>query len=76
MKDYILYIATALVDKPDEVSVTEVSTEQGLVLELRVAKEDLGKVIGRQGRMARVLRTVLSAASARAGQRVLLDIIE
>ncbi len=76
MKDFILFIATSLVDKPDDVQVTEVTTEQGTVLELRVAKEDLGKIIGRQGRMARVLRTVLSAVSARAGQRVMLDIIE
>ncbi len=76
MKDYIAFIAKALVDKPEDVRVTEVPSEQGVVLELRVAKEDLGKIIGRQGRMAKVLRTVLSAASARAGQRVLLDIIE
>ena len=76
MKEFMLFIARSLVDKPDEVSVTEVTTEQGTVLELRVAKEDLGKIIGRQGRMARVLRTVLSAASARAGQRVLLEIVE
>ena len=76
MKEYIAFIAKSLVDKPEEVQVTEVVSEQGLMLELRVAKEDLGKVIGRQGRMAKVLRTVLSAASARIGQRVMLDIIE
>ena len=76
MKEYMLFIAQSLVDKPDEVKISEVETEQGLVLELRVAKDDLGKIIGRQGRMAKVLRTVLSAASARAGQRVLLDIVE
>lgn len=76
MKELIVFIAKSLVDSPDEVEVTEVTSDQGLVLQLRVAKDDLGKIIGRQGRMARVLRTVLSAASARAGQRVLLDIIE
>jgi len=76
MKEYMTFIAKSLVDNPEAVEVTEHVTEQGLVLELRVAKEDLGKIIGRQGRMAKVLRTVLSAASARAGQRVLLDIVE
>lgn len=76
MKEYITYIAKSLVDKPEAVEVTETETDQGTVLELRVDREDLGKVIGRQGRMAKVLRTVLSAASAHAGQRTLLEIIE
>jgi Predicted RNA-binding protein (contains KH domain) len=76
MKDYIAFIAKELVDKPEEVQVTEVASEQGVTLELRVAKDELGKIIGRQGRMAKVLRTVLAAASARSGQRAMLDIIE
>ncbi|MDR2726429.1 MAG: KH domain-containing protein [Deltaproteobacteria bacterium] len=76
MKELIVYIARSLVDHPDAVQVTEVMNGQDLVLELRVAKDDLGKIIGRQGRMARGLRTVLFAAAARSGQRVLLDIVE
>jgi len=65
MKDLIKYIAQALVDKPEEVSVEEVEGNQTSVLELKVAKEDLGKVIGKQGRTARAMRTILSAASAK-----------
>jgi hypothetical protein len=65
MKDLINYIAQALVDHPEEVSVTEVEGNQTSVLELKVAKEDLGKVIGKQGRTARAMRTILSAASAK-----------
>ena len=72
MKALIEYIARSLVDHPDEVQVSEVEGEQTTVLELKVAKEDLGKIIGRQGRMARVLRTVLSAASARAASSTAL----
>jgi predicted RNA-binding protein YlqC (UPF0109 family) len=74
MKDYLTFIIRELVDNPDEVSVDEIASEQGTVLKLRVAREDLGKIIGRQGRMVRVLRTVLAAASIRGGDRVLLDI--
>jgi predicted RNA-binding protein YlqC (UPF0109 family) len=74
MKDYLTFIIRELVDNPDEVSVDEIVSEQGRVLKLRVAREDLGKIIGRQGRMVRVLRTVLAAASIRGGERVLLDI--
>ena len=62
MKDLIKYIAQALVDNPDDVSVDEVEGNQTSVLELKVAKEDLGKVIGKQGRTARAMRTILSAA--------------
>ena len=76
MKEFILYIARSLVDHPDEVRVAETVNGQDLVLELRVAKDDLGKIIGRHGRTARILRTVLFAAAARSGQRVLLDIAE
>jgi predicted RNA-binding protein YlqC (UPF0109 family) len=76
MKDLIGYIAKALVDNPDEVTVTEVEGKQTSVLELKVAKEDLGKVIGRQGRTARAMRTILSAASAKIKKRTVLEIIE
>lgn len=76
MKELIKYIAQALVDHPEEVSVTEVEGNQTSVLELKVAKEDLGKVIGKQGRTARAMRTILSAASAKLKKRTVLEIIE
>ena len=76
MKELISYIAQALVDHPEEVSVTEVEGNQTTVLELKVAKEDLGKVIGKQGRTARAMRTILGAASAKLNKRTLLEIIE
>ena len=76
MKDLIKYIAQALVDYPDQVSVTEVVGNQTSVLELKVAKEDLGKIIGKQGRTARAMRTILSAASAKIKKRTVLEIIE
>lgn len=76
MKDLISYIAKALVDNPEQVSVNEVEGNQTSVLELKVAKEDLGKVIGKQGRTARAMRTILSAASAKIHKRSVLEIIE
>ncbi len=76
MKDLISYIAQALVDQPEQVSVSEVEGNQTSVLELKVAKEDLGKVIGKQGRTARAMRTILSAASAKIKKRTVLEIIE
>ncbi len=76
MKDLISYIARALVDNPEHVKVTEVEGNQTSVLELKVAKEDLGKVIGKQGRTARAMRTILSAASAKVKKRTVLEIIE
>ena len=76
MKELITYIAKALVDKPEEVKVTEVERDQTSVLELKVAKEDLGKVIGKQGRTARAMRTLLSAASAKIRKRTVLEIVE
>jgi predicted RNA-binding protein YlqC (UPF0109 family) len=76
MKDLIKYIAQALVDNPEQVSVAEVEGNQTSVLELKVAKEDLGKVIGKQGRTARAMRTILSAASAKIKKRAVLEIIE
>jgi hypothetical protein len=76
MKELITYIARALVDNPDQVSVTEVIGNQTSVLELKVAKEDLGKVIGKQGRTARAMRAILSAASAKIKKRSVLEILE
>jgi hypothetical protein len=76
MKELIDYIARALVDHPEQVSVSEVEGNQTSVLSLKVAKEDLGKVIGKQGRTARAMRTILSAASAKIKKRSVLEIIE
>ena len=76
MKDLIEFIAKALVDQPDQVKVSEVEGEKTSVIELSVAKEDLGKVIGKQGRTARAIRTILSAASTKIRKRSVLEIIE
>jgi predicted RNA-binding protein YlqC (UPF0109 family) len=76
MKELVKFIAQSLVDKPDEVQVTEIEGEQTSVIELKVAKEDLGKVIGKQGRTARAMRTILSAASTKIRKRAVLEIIE
>ncbi len=74
MKTLIEYIAKSLVDHPEEVQVSEVEGEQTTVLELKVSKEDLGKVIGKQGRTARAMRTILSAASTKSKKRAALEI--
>jgi uncharacterized protein len=76
MKELVEYMAKALVDNPEEVAVTEIEGEQSSVIELRVSREDLGKVIGKQGRTARAMRTILSAASTKLRKRAVLDIIE
>jgi len=76
MKDLIERIARALVDKPEDVKVTAIEGNQATVLELQVAKEDLGKIIGKQGRTARSLRTIIGAASAKERRRVVLEIVE
>ena len=76
MKDLIGYIAQALVDHPEQVNVSEVEGDQKDVLELKVAKEDIGKVIGKQGKTARAMRTILSAASAKTKKRTVLEIVE
>ncbi len=76
MKDLIKFIAQALVDHPEVVDVSEVEGAQTSVLELKVAKDDLGKIIGKQGRTARAIRTILSAASAKIKKRCVLEIIE
>ena len=76
MKDLLTAIVQAIVDRPEEVSVTETAAEHTSVLELRVAKSDIGKVIGKQGRMAKAIRTILSAASGKVGKRYILEIME
>lgn len=76
MKNLVEIMAKALVDKPEEVEVTEVVGEQTTVIELKVAKDDLGKVIGKQGRTARAIRTILGAASTKIRKRSVLEIIE
>ena len=76
MKDIVEQIAKALVDQPDTVDVREVEDEQTTVYELRVAKEDLGKVIGKSGRTAKALRTILSAAGMKLNKRYVLEILE
>jgi hypothetical protein len=76
MKDLIKTVAKALVDHPDQVIVTEIEGKQITVLELEVAKEDIGKVIGKQGRTAHAIRLVLGAASAKEKKRTILKIIE
>jgi len=76
MKELVEMIAKALVDNPDEVTVTEVEGEQITVLELRVEQSDLGKVIGKQGRTARSIRTLLGAAGMKLRKRFVLEILE
>jgi len=76
MKELIEQIAKALVDNPDQVSVHAIEGEQTTVLELRVAQSDLGKVIGRQGRTARAMRTLLAAAGNKQRRRYILDILD
>jgi predicted RNA-binding protein YlqC (UPF0109 family) len=75
-KELVEYIAKALVDHPDQVRVSEIEGEKTSVIELSVAKDDLGKVIGRQGRTARAIRVILGAVSASLGKRSVLEIIE
>ncbi len=76
MKELIAHIATSLVDQPDAVLINEKEQDDMVVIELTVAKEDLGKVIGKQGRTARAMRSLLAAASARINRRMRLEIME
>ncbi len=76
MKELIEYVAKALVDFPDKVRVNEIAGENTSVIELIVAKEDLGKVIGKEGRTARAMRTILTAASTKLKKRSVLEIVE
>ncbi len=76
MKDLIKYIAQALVDHPEAVEVSEVEGKQTSVIELKVAKDDMGKIIGKQGQNVRAIRTILGAASAKIKKRSVLELIE
>ncbi|VAV84426.1 KH domain RNA binding protein YlqC [hydrothermal vent metagenome] len=76
MKDLMEQIAKALVDRPDDVKVNEIKGERVSVIELAVAKDDLGKIIGKQGRTAKALRTILTAASTKLNKRSVLEIVE
>ena len=76
MKELLLYMAKNLVDDPDAVTVTEVEAEDGKVLELRVAPSDMGKVIGRQGRIAKEIRTIVKTVAQRTGEKITVDIVD
>ncbi|MFQ5597116.1 MAG: KH domain-containing protein [Nitrospiria bacterium] len=76
MKELVEYIAKSLVDRPENVNVIETEGEKTTIIELRVAQEDLGKVIGKQGRTARSMRTILNAAGTKIGKRCVLEILE
>ena len=76
MKELLLYMAKNLVDDPDAVSVTEVEDDEGKVLELRVAPGDMGKVIGRQGRIAKEIRTIVKTVAQRTGEKVTVEIMD
>ena len=76
MKELLLYMAKNLVDDPDSVSVTELTDEEGKVLELHVAPGDMGKVIGRQGRIAKEIRTIIKTVAQRTGEKVTVEIVD
>ena len=76
MKELLLYMAKNLVDDPEAVTVSESSTEDGKVLEVRVAPGDMGKVIGRQGRIAKEIRTIVKTVAQRTGEKVTVDIVD
>jgi uncharacterized protein len=76
MKQLLEHIAKALVDDPDQVEVKQVDSERLIILELRVAQEDMGKVIGKQGRIAKAIRTVVNAAAIRENKRVVVEIVQ
>ena len=76
MKELVEVIARSLVDKPDEVTVTQREDDSAIVVELRVAQSDMGKVIGKQGRIAKALRTVVKAASSKETKKVIVDIVD
>ena len=76
MKELLLYMAKNLVDDPEAVTVTEIEDEEGKILELRVAEGDMGKVIGRQGRIAKEIRTIIKTVALRTGERVSVEIMD
>ena len=75
MEELLKYLAQSLVEQPDQVSVTRVENERNIVLELHVAETDMGRVIGKQGRIAKAIRTVVKAATARESKRVMVEIL-
>lgn len=75
-KELVSYVAKALVDEPDEVEVNMIEGEKSTILELKVAASDVGKVIGKHGRIAKAIRTILSASTTRNGKRVVLEILD
>lgn len=76
MKELLEIVAKALVDNPEEVSVNEIEGEDALILELKVAKDDMGKVIGKQGRIAKAVRTLIKAAAVKENKRVIVEIVQ
>jgi predicted RNA-binding protein YlqC (UPF0109 family) len=76
LKELLEIIAKSLVDEPEKVEVREVEGEQSIILELRVAQEDMGKVIGKQGKIAKAIRTVMKAAAIRKDKRVIVEILQ
>jgi predicted RNA-binding protein YlqC (UPF0109 family) len=76
LKELVQYLAQSIVNQPDAVEVTETQDDNASVMELKVAKEDLGRIIGKQGRTANSLRTILNAAAARADRKIVLEIID
>ncbi len=76
MGELVEFIAKALVDNPDEVSVNEIEGSQSIIIELKVASEDMGKIIGKQGRIAKAIRTVVKAAAIKDNKRVVVEIIQ
>jgi predicted RNA-binding protein YlqC (UPF0109 family) len=76
MKDLVQYLARSLVNNPDAVEVNETTSDDGSLLKVKVAKEDLGRIIGKQGRTAKSMRTLLNASASRANRRVVLEIVE
>ena len=75
-KELVEFVVKSLVDNPDEVSVNKVEGEKATILELRVAQDDVGKVIGKQGRIAKAIRTILSASATKDGKRAVLEILD
>ena len=76
LREFVEFIAKSIVDSPEEVQVTEVAGEKTTVIELRVASEDLGKIIGKQGRTAKAIRSILNATAAKMRKRAVLEILE
>lgn len=75
-KDLVEYMVKCLVDNPDEVQIKEIEGEKSTILELRVTKEDIGKVIGKHGRIARAIRTIINASATKSGKKVVLEILD